>query len=257
MLIKVGLLFLVAFLAYMQDFLGTTFIGRPLVSGWITGLVLGAPVQGLVMGAVLELVWMGLMEIGAAISLDIVAGGILGIALAVWADGNIGFALLFALPASILGGILENFFYSKINSAYCRRAKEYIDRGQLDKGARMHIAASLFHPLAGAAMVALLFGMCAGWAQNLASFLPPTFLHGLSVAAMLLPAVGFATLLGMMLNKKTVPFFFLGFILAAALGLSMTAIVMIGCIAGGIMFILLSEIHQNTSGKEAPADEDF
>ncbi|WP_249024237.1 PTS sugar transporter subunit IIC, partial [Enterococcus avium] len=38
----------------MQDFLGASFIGRPLVTGLFVGLLFGDVTQGLIMGATLE-----------------------------------------------------------------------------------------------------------------------------------------------------------------------------------------------------------
>lgn len=53
--------------------------------------------------------------------------------------------------------------------------------------------------------------------QSLIALLPEKIMTSFSVAAGLLPAVGFAMLIQMMINKKLAPYFFVGFILTAYL----------------------------------------
>jgi hypothetical protein len=74
------LIALIAMFGHSEDFLGTTLLSRPLVLGPLVGLVLGDINQGIIIGASLELIFMGNIKVGAAIPPDVVTAGVLGAA---------------------------------------------------------------------------------------------------------------------------------------------------------------------------------
>ena len=77
------LLGLVAMFANAEYLLGTSLLSRPIITGVLTGLVLGDLQSGLVLGATLELAFIGAFSIGAAIPPEIISGAILGTAFAI------------------------------------------------------------------------------------------------------------------------------------------------------------------------------
>lgn len=79
-MVEALLLGLVAFIAQSEYALGTSLISRPIVTGLLTGLVLGDVQTGVIMGATLELAFIGSFSVGASIPPDVVTGGILGVA---------------------------------------------------------------------------------------------------------------------------------------------------------------------------------
>ncbi|MBS1933893.1 MAG: PTS sugar transporter subunit IIC, partial [Bacteroidetes bacterium] len=68
---------LIAMFGHSEDFLGTTLLSRPLVLGPLVGLALGDMHQGIIIGAMLELIFMGNIKVGAAIPPDVITGGVL------------------------------------------------------------------------------------------------------------------------------------------------------------------------------------
>ena len=78
-MVEALLLGLVAFIAQSEYALGTSLISRPIVTGLLTGLVLGDVQTGVIMGATLELAFIGSFSVGASIPPDVVTGGILGV----------------------------------------------------------------------------------------------------------------------------------------------------------------------------------
>ena len=64
-------------------FVGLWSLQRPLVCGMITGLILGHPVQGAVIGATINLVYLGFMSAGGSMPADMALAGILGTAYAI------------------------------------------------------------------------------------------------------------------------------------------------------------------------------
>lgn len=75
-MVEALLLGLVAFIAQSEYALGTSLISRPIVTGLLTGLVLGDVQTGVIMGATLELAFIGSFSVGASIPPDVVTGGL-------------------------------------------------------------------------------------------------------------------------------------------------------------------------------------
>lgn len=100
MLVKTLLIFLITFFAVSEFLLGTSLIQRPLVLGPLVGLAFGQLELGIIMGATLELAFIGAVSIGAYIPPDMISGTILGTALAIEAGAGpetalaLGFAML-------------------------------------------------------------------------------------------------------------------------------------------------------------------
>ena len=82
-MVEALLLGLVAFIAQSEYALGTSLLSRPIVTGLLTGLVLGDVQTGVIMGATLELAFIGSFSVGASIPPDVVTGGVLGVAFAI------------------------------------------------------------------------------------------------------------------------------------------------------------------------------
>ncbi|MEG1639194.1 MAG: PTS sugar transporter subunit IIC, partial [Erysipelotrichaceae bacterium] len=66
---------LVAALGKFGDQLGSLYINRPIVLAPLVGLILGDLEAGLVIGATLELFFMGAVSIGAYVPPDVIVGG--------------------------------------------------------------------------------------------------------------------------------------------------------------------------------------
>ncbi|MDP4108649.1 MAG: PTS sugar transporter subunit IIC [Bacillota bacterium] len=257
MLLTTILIFFIALLANLGDFFGTTFIGRPLVTGMLVGLVMGNLREGLMIGASLELVWMGLMGIGATIPPDVVSGGILGTAFALLMGKGIEVALTLALPIATLGVVIKNIFYVAITPALTHKADRYAEEGEITKAANMHIVAIFAKEITMSLFITISFYFGSSAISKILALIPQAFIDGMNVATGLIPAVGFAMLIGMTYSKKVAPFFFLGFVLAAYLKLPMLAVAIIGGICGIVMFIIFSEIDKNKTRVEVGSDEDF
>src|ERR1700753_2013515 len=121
------LIALIAMSGHSEDYLGTTLLSRPLVLGPLVGLVLGDLHQGIVIGASLELIFMGNIKVGAAIPPDVVTGGVLGTAFAILSGKGPAIALALAIPISILAEMLLSalfVFRSTFNKLFIRYAEE-------------------------------------------------------------------------------------------------------------------------------------
>lgn len=228
------LLTLVAVLGHCEDFLGTTLIGRPLVLCPLVGLILGDVSQGIIIGATLELIFMGNIKVGAAIPPDVITGGVLGGAFALLSHKGAAIALTLAIPISILAEMLLSLLFIS-RSALGARFAAYAAAGDYKSIARLHVLSGLLKPLLMGGLVFLSLLLGAGPLSAFLGHLPPWVSTGLQVAGNMLPALGFALLMNLMFRKNVAPYFFLGFILAAFLHLPVIAIGGIGVIIAVLM----------------------
>ena len=82
-MVQACLIGLIASLGVFGDQLGSLYINRPIILAPLVGLVLGNLHQGLIIGASLELFFMGAVSIGAYVPPDTIVGGVLATAFAI------------------------------------------------------------------------------------------------------------------------------------------------------------------------------
>lgn len=247
MLITYLLLTAVAIFGHFEDFLGTTLLSRPLVLGPLVGLVLGDVTQGVMIGATLELIFMGNIKVGAAIPPDIITGGVLGTAFAILSHKGPAVALALAVPISILSEMVISGLFV-FRAIFNKKFNQYAQDGNYGKIQQLHIFSGLLKPLLMGIIIFIALQLGASPVKSFLELIPAWVQSGLQVAGNMLPALGFALLMNMMFNKRVAPYFFLGFMLAAYLKLPIIAI-------GGLGVIIALIV---TQGSPKPAtDDDF
>ncbi|MHB8209369.1 PTS system mannose/fructose/sorbose family transporter subunit IID [Mucilaginibacter sp.] len=229
---------LIAMFGHSEDFLGTTLLSRPLVLGPLVGLVLGDLTQGVIIGATLELIFMGNIKVGAAIPPDVITGGVLGTAFAIISGKGPAIALAIAIPVSILAEMMISALFV-LRAMLNKKFNQYAEEGNYKKIQWLHITSGLIRPLLMGFIVLLALQLGANAMRSFLDMVPAWVQSGLQVAGNMLPALGFALLMNLMFNKKVAPYFFLGFLLAAYLKLPIIAI-------GGLGVIIALIITQNT-----------
>ena len=83
------------------DDIGTQMLRRPLLIAPVVGLIMGNLEAGLMIGATLEVMWMGVGNVGAYAAPDMISGTCIGTALGI-ASGGTEVAVALAVPTSIL-----------------------------------------------------------------------------------------------------------------------------------------------------------
>lgn len=256
------LLGIVAFIAQSEYALGTSLLSRPIVTGLFTGIVLGDINTGIIMGATLELAFIGSFSVGASIPPDVVTGGILGTAFAITAGAGTETALLLGLPIATLTLILKNVYLGLLIPMMNQKADLYAADGNYKSVERMHLLAGFGLSLMLALVVTISFMVGSNTISKLLAMIPAFVQNGLSVATGLIPALGFAMLARLLINKQVAPYFFLGFALAAYLEIPVTGIAIFGAITA-VVVVNLRNIRgqgqsiQMTSGEVLDDDEDF
>jgi mannose/fructose/N-acetylgalactosamine-specific phosphotransferase system component IIC len=223
---------------YCDYLFGGIMINRPIVLAPLVGLALGDLHAGIMIGATLELVFMGVVTIGAATPPDTVTGSVLGTAFAIMTGSGAEIALALALPIAMLSQAAK-IGINILRASFMPKALAYAEAGDTKGMERIHwISYSLMLITMGSiAFISVLIGAEA--MKALVESIPEVILTGMKASAGLLPAVGFALLIQMMISKQLAVFYFLGFVLAAYLKLPIMAVALFGIITAIILVFLM------------------
>lgn len=221
---------------------GISMFDRPIVTATLAGIILGDPVKGVMIGAALELIYIGAIAIGASSPPDIVTGQ------------STEAALALSVPIAMFGltlGILIRI----INAIFIHKAEFYAEQGNAKMVAFMHIVPSttLFF-LESFLTVFLAIGFGAETVTQLLNSIPKGVVDGLVVGSKLLPALGFALLINMMISKKLAVYFFLGFLIASYMKVDIIGVALFG-IALAIIVIQMQD-SKNKSQEVAFEEEE-
>ncbi|KHO61886.1 PTS sugar transporter subunit IIC [Thermoanaerobacter thermohydrosulfuricus] len=206
---------------------GQTMISRPLVAGTVMGLILGDIKTGLFIGASVEMIYLGTIPVGAAIPPDATSATTIATALAILSGLDSKVAVPLAIPVAMGAQMLQMLIWT-INSGLMHKADQYAEKGDLKGTDRLHYLGSFLFFLQGfiPAFLAILLGVDA--VKFMVERMPQWVTNWFTVAGGMLPALGFAMLYVMMSNKKLLPYFIIGFTLAAFFKGTLLAVALIG-----------------------------
>lgn len=237
MLMTTILICLVAAFGYLNSFFGSGNIGRPLVMGTLTGLVLGDMRLGIVTGATLELVWLGAFPIGASNPPDFTSGSILGTCYVILSGADPASAVLLAVPIATLIARLNDLLMMFVVPMCGHKADRYAETGDCDGVDRMHYLAILVQVIPQALLVGMAYYFGSPAIEAILNVIPGWLISGMSYATGIIPVIGFALIVRMIMNKQLACFFFLGFILCAYLDMPIIGLAGIGaCIVAFLYF---------------------
>lgn len=128
MLLQAILIGLVAMCSTFEWALGTCLASRPIVTGVFIGLVMGDLETGIIVGATLEMVFIGSVTIGAAVPPDVITGGILGTAFAISTGQGAEIALTLAFPIASLYLIVDNALTLLVLPIFVHKADDCVER---------------------------------------------------------------------------------------------------------------------------------
>ena len=240
---------LVCGLCKMDYFFGYSMLNRPLVEGALVGLVLGDPATGVIIGITLEIVFLGSFPVGAAVSPDGGTAAGISTAFAIVTGAGAGVGTAFAVPLALVGGfayVLCKF----INQAFSGAMQKQLEADNSKAASAIYVAGcwvGTFGLYFLIGFLSVFFG--SGAMEAAVAAIPISIINGLSSGGNLLPAVGFALLLTMIMTKDLAPWFFIGFILAAYLKLPVIAVTLLAVCA--VLLVLAS--HGKGVGKASDA----
>jgi PTS system galactosamine-specific IIC component len=217
------------------------FIFRPIIVSTLTGLILGDVQLGLITGGITELAFAGLTPAGGTQPPNPVLAGVMTTVIAYTTQTEAGASMALALPFSFLMQYVILFCYSSF-SLFMKGADEATEKADIKKIVQINIICTM--------LVALLYGiivfLCTYVAQDamkaFVEVLPEWLTHGFGVVGGILPAVGFAMLLKVMLKFEFVPYLLIGFVMSCFLDFSNLLPV---AVVGTALALFVYNIDQN------------
>lgn len=250
--IQIILVFIVACIAGMGSVLDEFQTHRPLVACTLIGLILGDLKTGVIIGGTLEMMALGWMNVGAAMAPDAALASIISTIIVIAGKQSIGAGIAVAIPIAAAGQVLT-IFARTLTVIFQHRADKYAEEGNLAGIDRCHIGALLIQALR-VAIPSLLVAMFVGTnvVQNMLNAIPDWITGGLGVAGGFIVVVGYAMVINMMEAKYLMPFFFLGFVVAAFTNFNLVALGIIGTVFA-IVYIQLNPKYSKVEVAAAPA----
>ena len=267
---QAALLGLFACLSSMPGLGGTTIgnytLGRPLVGGLVCGLILGDVKTGIICGVAMQLVYIALVTPGGTVSADMRAVSYIGIPLAMVAIHSQGLsadsadaANLAKSMGTLVGTVGTVLFYgtATMNLVWQHIGWRAVEKGQFRKLYQVdwlypwvsHFVFSFIPTL-----VMCKLGATAVTAMKDALPMDGIPMKTLFTVGALLPCVGIAILLKQIVEKVTdfIPFF-VGFTLAASLGLNLVSCAVISLIFAVLFYEL--EMAKTVKATATAADD--
>lgn len=229
---------------------GFYMLGRPLVAGFICGLILGDVKAGILCAIPVQAMFIGQIVPGGALPSDLNLAAYIGIPLALVAGGDANLAVALAIPLGALGVGLHNFTMT-FNAFWAHRADAAAAKGDAKAVRINNYCGTIVHFIERFFLVTLTCYLGAGFASQVMESIPPFVLTFLTVAGRMLPAVGFAILLHQIGAKRwMLSVFVMGWILMSTTMFTMSALVLIG-MALALLYVFASTSNAFRSGTVA------
>lgn len=249
--LQVILVFIVTFIAAIDQFSFLESLYQPLVTGMVIGLILGDLQTGLIVGGTYQLMTIGNMPIGGAQPPNAVVGGIMATVLAISPHLEPNIAVATAIPFSLLGQYGVTLLFT-LMSPLMSKADQFAAAADPKGIEKINYLAMGLLGLIFGVVVTLFFIGGATMGQAVVDAIPAWLSAGLSAAGGMMRFVGFAILLKFMMNRDMWGFYFLGFGMALIVSgiptLATPALLILALIGFGFAYW---DYQQNTELKGA------
>jgi PTS system mannose-specific IID component len=198
---------------------------RPLVAGFFVGLILGDPAQGTLIGAAINIPYLGFISAGGNLPADASLAGWVGTTVALASGLDPTKAIPIAFGLGMLGTII---FYGRmaVDSVFAHWADARAEKADIGGVAFMNVVpGQLLLFVASFVPVFLLALNGPSAVQDVLNRLPLWAVNGLVIAGGILPAIGIALNMRFIFRGAAIPYFFIGFILMTATHQSMSLVV--------------------------------
>jgi len=220
---------------YFMDYLG---FSRPVVSGLVIGLILGDIETGLILGATIEAIFLGIFTVGAALAPDYNLAGIVGVSLGIASGYGAEAAVAVAIPVAMLGQFLMMSIVYQGNLISLHMADRFAKEGRTRAIEITYLSSAIFWFVKGflPTFLALYYG--ATLVEKFFDMFPVWLVDSFSIIGGILPAVGFALLLNIIRVSGMIwALFAVGFIMVNYLHFDMIPLAIIAIV---IAYIYIS-----------------
>lgn len=238
-----------SFVASLNSMTGQALTNRPIVLGPLVGLIMGDVVQGTIIGATLELAYMGVMVIGISTSVNMAVASILGTAYAITTGQGPEMAVTLAIPCSLLFTLVGQAM-TPVKQALCRIGLAQAEKGDCRKFEMWHYIIWCYGWVLNAIVYFLALVLGSAAVENLVNAAPATIISGLQAATTIIPALGFGMLLNLCMSKETIAFFFIGFVFSVYIGVDNVGVAIIAAAFALIAFFFTKSNNEEDEDVE-------
>jgi len=186
---------------------------RPLVAGFFVGCILGDPAQGTLIGAAINVPYLGFISAGGTLPADAGFAGWVGTTIALAGGLDPTKAIPIAFGLGLVGTII---FYGRwaADSVFAHWADARAEKADISGVALMNWLPGQALLLVISVVPVFLFALNGpAYVQDALSRLPAWIVTGLVIAGGILPAIGIALNMRFIFRGSVIPYFFIGFIL--------------------------------------------
>ena len=217
-------------------------IRQPLFSALLIGLIMGDVKQAVIIGAAVQILYIGLVAAGSNLPADDCLAGLIAIPIALRSGLSPELAIAIAVPVGVMGVFVDQL-RKTINVIFVHMADKYAEEGNTRQITLCNV---LYPTLLSFFMrfpipfLANLYGADA--VKSFMDTVPQWIIHGFSVAGGLLPALGFALTMFVIGRKEMLPWFFIGYFMIRFSGMPV-----IGAAIFGLCAVLLITMYKRKS----------
>lgn len=258
LLVETLLITLVAAFGFAHDGVGSTMWNRPIVMASLVGFALGDLRTGIMTGATLELIWLGAFPVGASCPPEMVSGAIIGTSFVIKSGGEPSAAIALAVPVATLVLMIKNGLRVLITSpVFCAYADKCAAAGDAKGVERTEKIGWAFEIISLSTIVAVSYYLGSPIITDVIAAVPAFINHGLQIATGIIPAIGFAMLVKMIISKDVAAFFFGGFLLSAYLNVPVFGVALMACVIVSVILTIKKHNNSGVSKEEMIDDNEF
>jgi PTS system mannose-specific IID component len=227
---------------------------RPLVAGFFVGLILGDPAQGTLIGAAINVPYLGFISAGGNLPADAGFAGWVGTTVALAGHLDPTKAIPIAFGLGLLGTII---FYGRmsVDSIFAHWADARAEKADIRGVALMNWLPGQLLLFVISFVPVYLFALNGPqYVLDALDRLPIWTVNGLIIAGGILPALGIALNMRFIFRGSAIPYFFIGFIVWTATRGSLSLVV-IAALGLALAYLHLNFVRSATGAKSEPEAE--
>ena len=254
--VSIILIMLVAFVVGMDGILDEWQVYQPIISCTLVGIAVGNIPAGIILGATLQMITIGWINIGASVAPDIALPSVVSALLVCGpATLSIKHAIALAIPFAVIGQLL-NVWIRKSIVKLVHDADKAAQAGEISRMGRIHLLSLGIQGLRVLVPTVLVMMIPSQMIHHLMQQVPMVITNGIAVSIGMVAAVGFANLINMMVSKSLWIWFALGFTIAIFTKINISVLAAFGIILA-VSFIWVQNKRHGSSGNNGSSNDDL
>lgn len=229
---------------------------RPIFIGFVAGLLLGDIQTGILVGAQLELAFLGIVAIGAGQAADALTATVITTSLCIVNNLPMETVIPLGITIGYAASLLANV-NTLLAELFVPAADKALKNDQEKKFMVICWTGTIIQSTVIPSVVCIAGILLGGPVlESFVNGLPEFVLTGIGAAGAMLPALGIGMILSLVLNKRIAIYFMAGFVIYKYLAVDMIFMLVIGLLLALTDFFISSEISKKKGAASDAANEE-